>query len=72
MGENVGAVLVIEDNVLKGVLSERDYARKIVLKTKLQRYFVHEIMARDVTVKPTDNLDYCMELMSKESDITGS
>jgi CBS domain-containing protein len=72
MGEkNVGAVLVIEDNVLKGVLSERDYARKIVLKTKLQRYFVHEIMARDViTVKPTDNLDYCMELMStKESDI---
>jgi predicted transcriptional regulator len=38
----------------------QDYARKIVLKTKLQRYFVHEIMARDViTVKPTDNLDYC-------------
>jgi CBS domain-containing protein len=34
MGEkNVGAVLVIEDNVLK-VLSERDYARKIVLKNK--------------------------------------
>jgi signal-transduction protein with cAMP-binding, CBS, and nucleotidyltransferase domain len=65
MGEkNVGAVLVIEDNVLKGVLSERDYARKIVLKNKASKdTFVHEIMARDViTVKPTDN--YCMELMS--------
>jgi CBS domain-containing protein len=67
MGEkNVGAVLVIEDNLLKGVLSERDYARKIVLKNKASKdTLVHEIMARDViTVKPTDSLDYCMELMS--------
>lgn len=67
MGEkNVGAVLVIEDNLLKGVLSERDYARKIVLKNKASKdTLVHEIMARDViTVKPSDNLDYCMELMS--------
>lgn len=67
MGEkNVGAVLVIEDNLLKGVLSERDYARKIVLKNKVSKdTHVHEIMERNViTVKPADNLDYCMELMS--------
>ena len=67
MGEkNVGAVLVIEDNLLKGVLSERDYARKIVLKNKASKdTHVHEIMERNViTVKPADNLDYCMELMS--------
>ncbi|CAM2808697.1 CBS domain-containing protein [Flavobacterium frigoris] len=67
MGEkNVGAVLVIEDNLLRGVLSERDYARKIVLKNKASKdTLVHEIMERNViTVKPTDNLDYCMELMS--------
>lgn len=67
MGEkNVGAVLVIEDNLLKGVLSERDYARKIVLKNKASKdTLVHEIMERNViTVRPTDNLDYCMELMS--------
>ncbi|MEZ7497445.1 CBS domain-containing protein [Flavobacterium sp. Arc3] len=67
MGEkNVGAVLVIEDNLLKGVLSERDYARKIVLKNKASKdTFVSEIMERNViTVKPTDNLDYCMEMMS--------
>jgi CBS domain-containing protein len=67
MGErNVGAVLIIEDNVLKGVLSERDYARKIALKNKSSKEtFVHEIMERNViTVNPTDNLDYCMELMT--------
>jgi len=63
--KNIGAILVIEDNVLKGILSERDYARKIALKAKSsKKTFVHEIMAENViTVKPTDNLDYCMELM---------
>ncbi len=67
MGEkNVGAVLIIEDNDLKGILSERDYARKIVLKNKSSKEtFVNEIMEKDVvTVKPSDNIDYCMELMT--------
>ena len=63
--KNIGAILVVEDNVLKGILSERDYARKIALKAKSsKKTFVHEIMANNViTVKPSDNLDYCMELM---------
>jgi CBS domain-containing protein len=63
--KNIGAILVIEDNVLKGIFSERDYARKIVLKDKSSKEtLVQEIMASDViTVKPSDNLDYCMELM---------
>jgi CBS domain-containing protein len=67
MGEkNIGAVLIIEDNVLKGVFSERDYARKIVLKDKSsKKTYVNEIMEKEVfTVKPSDNLDYCMELMT--------
>lgn len=67
MGEkNIGAILVIEDSVLKGVLSERDYARKIVLKDKSSKEtLVNEIMATNIiTVKPTDNLEYCMELMT--------
>jgi CBS domain-containing protein len=64
--KNIGAILIIEDGILKGVLSERDYARKIVLKAKSsKKALVHEIMeAAVVTVKPSDNLDYCMELMS--------
>jgi len=66
--KNIGAILIIEDTVLKGVLSERDYARKIVLKAKSsKKAFVHEIMETDVaTVNPSDNLDYCMELMSSK------
>ena len=63
--KNIGAILVIEDEILKGILSERDYARKIALKAKSsKKTLVHEIMAENViTVRPTDNLDYCMELM---------
>jgi CBS domain-containing protein len=67
MGEkNIGAVLVIEETVLKGILSERDYARKIVLKDKSSKEtLVSEIMEEEVvTVKPTDDLEYCMELMT--------
>ncbi|KAB1155870.1 CBS domain-containing protein [Flavobacterium luteum] len=69
MGEkNIGAVLIIENENLKGILSERDYARKVVLKGKssLDTY-VHEIMEDDlVTVKPSDSIDYCMGLMSSK------
>lgn len=66
MGEkNVGAILIIEENQLKGILSERDYARKIVLKDKSSKHtLVSEIMVSNViTVKLTDDLDFCMELM---------
>jgi CBS domain-containing protein len=67
MGEkNIGAVLIIENENLKGILSERDYARKVVLKGRSSLdTFVYEIMEDDlITVQPSDNIDYCMELMS--------
>jgi CBS domain-containing protein len=66
--KNIGAILIIENTILKGILSERDYARKIALKAKSsKKTFVHEIMEVNViTVKPSDNLDYCMELMNSK------
>ncbi|MCW2117871.1 CBS domain-containing protein [Flavobacterium sp. 7A] len=67
MGEkNVGALLVIEDGVIVGILSERDYARKIVLKEKTSKgTLVKEIMGTGIiTVKSTDSIDFCMGLMS--------
>lgn len=67
MGEkNIGVVLIIEGTILKGILSERDYARKVVLKDKASKdTFVHEIMDTElITISPTDKIDECMELMS--------
>ena len=66
--KNIGAILVIEDNVLKGILSERDYARKVILKDRTSKdTLVHEIMETHfTTVNPKDSIDYCMELMSTQ------
>jgi CBS domain-containing protein len=66
--KNIGAILIIENTKLIGILSERDYARKIALKAKSsKKTLVYEIMEENVvTVKPTDNLDYCMELMNSK------
>ena len=67
MGEkNVGALLVMEDERLKGIISERDYARKIILKGKSSNdTLVKEIMTEKViTVLPEDDLEKCMGLMS--------
>lgn len=67
MGEkNVGALLVIEDEKLLGIISERDYARKIILKGKTSAdTLVKEIMTEKViSVTADDNIEKCMELMS--------
>ena len=69
MGEkNIGAILIIDHGSLKGILSERDYARKIVLKDKTSRDTpVSEIMESTVfTIKDSDTLDNCMALMSNK------
>ena len=69
MGEkNVGALLVIEDDKLLGIISERDYARKIILKGKTSHEtLVKEIMTEKViSVSPDDNIEKCMEFMSEK------
>ncbi|OXA96268.1 CBS domain-containing protein [Flavobacterium hercynium] len=67
MGEkNIGAILIIDGDDLKGILSERDYARKIVLKDKSSKEtYVHEIMESNIfSVRLSNNIEDCMELMS--------
>lgn len=69
MGEkNIGALLIMEQDELKGIFSERDYARKIVLKGKTSHDTpVSEIMTEKViTVLPDDSIETCMELMSSK------
>ena len=67
MGEkNIGALVVMEGGELKGILSERDYARKVALKDrKSKETLVSEIMTEKViTVSPTDSVEFCMTTMS--------
>jgi CBS domain-containing protein len=64
--KNVGALVVLDGDRLAGLVSERDYARKIVLLDRLSRETkVKEIMTTEVfTVTPDIDLDKCMELIT--------
>lgn len=67
MGEKgIGALVVVEDGQVVGVLSERDYSRKVVLRGRTSRdTLVNEILKRPaVTVEPRDSIERCMELMT--------
>jgi len=65
--KEVGALLVMENNKLAGILSERDYTRKVILKKRSSSDTrVCEIMTSDLkTVNPSQTIDECMIIMSK-------
>lgn len=66
--KDIGAVLVIEDGQVVGIFSERDYARKVILKGKSSRETpVGELMTRDVLyVRPDQSAEECMALMTNK------
>jgi len=63
---NIGAILVLEGTHLVGILSERDYARQVILKGKTSKETpVREIMTREVvSVRPEQTIDDCMAIMT--------
>ncbi len=64
--KNIGALLVLNDGNLVGIFSERDYARKVILKGKSSKdTSVGELMTRDVVyISPGESLENCMALMT--------
>jgi CBS domain-containing protein len=64
--KNIGALLVLEENQLVGMFSERDYARKVVLKGKSSvDTLVQDIMTTEVIcVEVTQTFTECMQTMT--------
>ncbi len=66
--KDVGALLVLDAESLVGVFSERDYARKVILKDKSSRDIsVSEVMSAPViSVGPNQSIEECMSLMTEK------
>jgi len=66
--KEAGALLVIEDEKLVGIFTERDYARKLILKGRFSRdTAVSELMTQDVLyVEPHNSIEDCMVLMTNK------
>jgi CBS domain-containing protein len=63
---NIGALLVLDDHLLAGIFSERDYARKVALKDKSSSDArVSEIMTfKVITINTKHTIDECMQIMT--------
>ena len=66
--KNVGALPVVDNGRLVGIVSERDYTRKVILKERSsQEILVSEIMTRQLlTVAPSDSVTECMRIMTEK------
>ncbi len=66
--KNVGALMVLEDGKIKGIVSERDFARGVSKEERCSlKTTVLEYMTKDVvTITPEQSIDDCMVLMTKE------
>ncbi|MCH5600900.1 CBS domain-containing protein [Niabella ginsengisoli] len=67
--KNIGSLIVLEDGKYAGILTERDYSRKVILQGKhSSEITVGEIMSTDLPdVNPSDTVERCMQLMSDKN-----
>jgi CBS domain-containing protein len=66
--KNVGALPVVENGTLVGIVSERDYTRKVILKGRSSKETpVSDIMTEQLlTVNPSDSVTECMRIMTEK------
>ncbi|MBS1682901.1 MAG: CBS domain-containing protein [Bacteroidetes bacterium] len=64
--KNIGGVLITENGMLSGIFTERDYARKLILKGKSSKEtLIKDLMtANPITVSPETSIEDCMQIMS--------
>ena len=68
MEKNIGALVVADQGKLKGIFTERDYARKVILKGKSSRdTAVEEIMDYHPTVTMDTTVEECMNMMNEKN-----
>jgi CBS domain-containing protein len=67
--KNIGSVVVMKDGKYLGIVTERDYSRKVALKGKHSIAInVTEIMSSDLpAISPDDTTEHCMSLMSEQN-----
>ena len=67
--KNIGSVIVLKDNEYAGIMTERDYSRKVILKGKDSTHTkVSEIMSSGLPeVRPSDTIEHCMQLMTSQN-----
>jgi IMP dehydrogenase len=67
--KNIGSIVVLENGHYVGVLTERDYARKVILKGKSSTStLVSEIMSTGLPrITPDNSLETCMQIMSENN-----
>jgi CBS domain-containing protein len=67
--KNIGSVVVMENDHFLGIVTERDYSRKVILKGKHSMDTkVSEIMSEDLpALKPGDSIELCMSLMTQQN-----
>ena len=66
--KEIGALVVLEDEKMVGIISERDYSRKVILKGKASKEtLVREIMTSEVSyTSPDQKVEKCLSLMTKK------
>lgn len=64
--QNIGSIIVTDSGKYLGIVTERDYSRKVILKGKNSAVvLVSEIMSTDLpSAKPGDSIEHCMEMMT--------
>ena len=67
--KNIGSIVVMSGDQYMGIMTERDYSRKVILKGKhSDETRVTEIMSTDLpSVNPNDSVELCMQIMSDKN-----